>query len=603
MKRIGLLPSLALCAFFVVSPAHPCTTFILQGKERILFGRNLDWESEDALVIVNPRGVQKTAFVPAGITAAKWSSKHGSVTFNSASWELPTGGMNEAGLVVENMWLFETQCPAVDARPAVNALQWIQYQLDNCRTVAEVLDTDRSIRVDLTGLPVTVHYLVCDASGDCATIEFLKGAMVCHRGKELPYRALANDIYQTCVAYAKANPEPEGTTKVKPDSVIRFAHAAARAANFKSGTPREDLDYAYDTLDQVCQGDFTVWRMVYDVTSRQIHYRTRSHPQERVLALKQIDFACGRAVRFFNLRRETGDGTPEFQDLTEAKHRQYVQTYLTQPWVKQQFGDMTPFVEAMLVHLRGYSPAGGASEHKASLVPEASGAMRISADELLRKALAARGGKDAALRVQSYHAKGTLQVAGLEGSPMEMFAKRPGKLLLFADLKATRQTKAGRFQMGTDGQVAWEAQPGARPAALKGKHADERRQGALFFADYDDPDDCQAATCLGETEFDGCRCYVLQLSKRSGERTVHYYDAATFLLAGSVGSATIRDVPSWEKASYTEYRPFGDFHFATRARYRTQQSDAVVKVTSIELNGVEDSVFDLPREVRAVAPN
>jgi len=52
------------------------------------------------------------------------------------------------GLVVENMWLDETEYAEPDSRPAVNLLQWIQYQLDNCKTVAEVISNDTKIRIE-----------------------------------------------------------------------------------------------------------------------------------------------------------------------------------------------------------------------------------------------------------------------------------------------------------------------------------------------------------------------------------------------------------------------------------------------------------------------
>src|SRR5581483_9546892 len=109
--------------------------------------RNLDWDWENGLVFINARQVQKRAFV-LGPNAATWTSKYGSVTFNQFGRELPFGGMNEAGLVVENMWLTETQYPAGDSRPEINMLQWIQYQLDTCSTVAEVIENDKRIRLE-----------------------------------------------------------------------------------------------------------------------------------------------------------------------------------------------------------------------------------------------------------------------------------------------------------------------------------------------------------------------------------------------------------------------------------------------------------------------
>src|SRR5258708_28633340 len=135
MKRIALIFSVALASLLGVINAFPCTTFVMQGDGHIYFGRNLDWDWESGLVIVNQRNIKKTAVVMPGNAPAQWTSKYGSVTFNQFGQEMPYGGMNEAGLVVENMWLDETKYPAPDSRPSINLLQWIQYQLDNCRTV------------------------------------------------------------------------------------------------------------------------------------------------------------------------------------------------------------------------------------------------------------------------------------------------------------------------------------------------------------------------------------------------------------------------------------------------------------------------------------
>src|ERR1051325_5244663 len=190
MRRI-----LALAILLGSLPAFACTTFVLEGGNRIYLGRNLDWDWEDGIVVVNQRNVQKRAFVMS-TNAVKWISKFGSVTFDQFGRELPFGGMNEAGLVVENMWLDETQYPKTDARPEINMLQWIQYQLDNFSTVQQVIESDKKIRLENTPVRARIHYLVCDAQGDSATIEFLNGEMKVHHGKELPYRALANDPYE-----------------------------------------------------------------------------------------------------------------------------------------------------------------------------------------------------------------------------------------------------------------------------------------------------------------------------------------------------------------------------------------------------------------------
>jgi penicillin V acylase-like amidase (Ntn superfamily) len=358
MKRLFPILAVALASVLGATSTFACTTFVLQGKARIYFGRNLDWTWEDGLVVVNPRNVQKLSMVMPPHVPVKWTSKYGSVTFNQFGQEMPFGGMNEAGLVVEQMMLDESQYAPPDARPELNMLQWIQYQLDNCRTVDEVLATDEKIRVEQPTVPARIHYLICDAKGDCATIEFLGGKRVCHRGKDLPFQALANDTYENSLAYSRAHPEPEPTPAKAENqgSLARFAHAATRASRFKADSPERDLTYAFDTLEQVCQGKFTVWRIVYDVPGRRILYRTRNNTKERSLDLKALNFSCARPLQFASIEAGANDsGKLAFQDLTEAKHRTYLESFLHQESLRRDFGDLTPLMEGLLLTLRSYN--------------------------------------------------------------------------------------------------------------------------------------------------------------------------------------------------------------------------------------------------------
>jgi penicillin V acylase-like amidase (Ntn superfamily) len=358
MKRFAVFLSVGLLCLCAGVPAVPCTTFVMEDKGRVYFGRNLDWDWENGWVVINPRQIQKTALVAPGNPAVKWTSKFGSVTFNQFGDEMPFGGMNEAGLVIENMMLDDTRYPAPDARPEIGMLQWIQYQLDTCSNVAEVVASDAKIRLEQPTVPAAIHYLVCDAAGNCATIEFLDGKMVCHQGQSLPYRALANDTYEKSAAYARANPLPANSAKPlkEPHSLARFTCAATRAAGFKSSTPEKDVAYAFGTLEQIHQG--TVWQMVYDLPDRRIHFRTQSNPRERSVDLKSLDFAHARTVKFADIQANpSSSGALAFADLTEAQHRKYLETFFALESLKRTMGDLTPRIEPSLLMLRSYTPA------------------------------------------------------------------------------------------------------------------------------------------------------------------------------------------------------------------------------------------------------
>jgi penicillin V acylase-like amidase (Ntn superfamily) len=130
----------SLLILFVVflraqSVALSCTTFALGDDGARVVGKCYDWHMGQGLVVINKRGMAKRSMTldPAD-RPATWRSRHASVTFNQYGVEMPNGGMNDAGLVVEVMWLDSSVLPPRDERPAVTELQWIQLQLDSYAT-------------------------------------------------------------------------------------------------------------------------------------------------------------------------------------------------------------------------------------------------------------------------------------------------------------------------------------------------------------------------------------------------------------------------------------------------------------------------------------
>jgi len=269
--------------------ASACTTFCYADGGTLVFGRNYDWSLGDGMVIVNKRGVIKRALLDG--PAASWTSRYGSLTFNQYGREFPTGGMNEKGLVVELSWLNETMYPAGDGRGALPTLQWIQYQLDNSATVKDVLLSDRLVRIAFNG-PAKIHFLVADAGGDVATIEFLAGVMVAHHGSDLVYPVLTNDPYDRSLEYARKAGKKTGQSS--PASLDRFARAASYDRT--AGTASEAVQHAFSMLDDVAQGDHTQWSVVYDIKDHRAYFRTRVARNVRWIDLDTLKFDCHTPV-------------------------------------------------------------------------------------------------------------------------------------------------------------------------------------------------------------------------------------------------------------------------------------------------------------------
>ena len=293
MKNVFLL-----CIMYVLSSAaFGCTTFVLKNDSSLLFGRNLDWYSDDGVAVVNKRNVQKEALVFPPEQSTTWTSKYGSVTFNQFGKEFPFGGMNERGLVVELM-VVPGQFPALDNRTAVNELQWVQYQLDNCASIEEVIATDSKIRIQM--ISQNLHYLVCDSSGNAVVIEFTLSGMKVYRDEKLPIVVLENDPYQTSLKKRKLKQECRFLTASNMLSVL----------SPKTNT-KESIRYSFDVLDKVkLDGS---WSMVYDIKAKSIHFITGSNPIRRLIQMNSFDFSCQSASLLYDLaRRDAGNVLTKF---------------------------------------------------------------------------------------------------------------------------------------------------------------------------------------------------------------------------------------------------------------------------------------------------
>ena len=173
--------------------------------------------------------------------------------------------------------------------------------------------------------------------------------MVCNRGQDLPFRALANDIYEKSEIYARLH--PEAATNADRSSLNRFCTASQRVTDFRVGSDKNNMQYAFDTLDQVSQGKFTVWSIVYDIPARRIQYRTHNNPQTRSLDFSVLNFSCGGPAVFRDIEAKNG---AEFRDLTKRNQLDYLESFIGDPALQQRFGDLTPQVSAQLRMLDGF---------------------------------------------------------------------------------------------------------------------------------------------------------------------------------------------------------------------------------------------------------
>jgi penicillin V acylase-like amidase (Ntn superfamily) len=271
-------------------PEESGTAFVMRGQGAVLLARNLDWPVGEGMVFVNKKDLVKEAFGGSRSDALRWTSKYGSVTFNQFGREFPLGGINEAGLVIEGLSV-AAEHPLAAGRSSLNELQWIQYHLDTCRTVKDVLKSVS--RLKISKLLFGLHYLVADRKGNAAVIEFNGGQMTSYSGEALPVTVLSDSRYAESIRDLRLRQGFGGDKAVSggTGSSERFARAAAALREYRMLGQRPLLDHAFVVLKSVARED-TQWSVAYNAPRRLVFFKTKEHRRYKIIPLESLDFSC-----------------------------------------------------------------------------------------------------------------------------------------------------------------------------------------------------------------------------------------------------------------------------------------------------------------------
>lgn len=223
-----------------------CSLFAL-GGDRPLFGRNFDWDPNPALIVhaAPPDGYASVSVVdlfhliggstPPDLSAAPARRRMAHAVL------APFDGVNEKGLAIGMATSPEGGLPPSSPdRPDVNSVRVIRIMLDKAATVDEALAIMRRYDVDFTIGP-QVHYLIADAAGRSAVVEYAGGRL-----NVIDDRMLTN-IGMTGTSASQRRADP-------------------RYRTLAEGLPAtRDWRDAMGLLQRVAQAH-TRWSVVYDLT-------------------------------------------------------------------------------------------------------------------------------------------------------------------------------------------------------------------------------------------------------------------------------------------------------------------------------------------------
>ncbi len=303
-----------------VERAQACTRAVYLGPEgRIITGRTMDWKEDmDTHLYIFPRGMERHG--AAGADSLRWTSRYGSVIasiYEGGSAD----GMNEKGLVVNILYLAESQYPpADDPRPGLCISAWAQYVLDRHATVAEAVAElkKRAFKVvpvtAPNGAPGTVHLSISDPTGDSAIFEYINGELIIHHGRE--YQVMTNSPQYDQQLALNAYWSSIGGTTMLPGT-NRAADRFARASFYINATEQtDDPRLAAASVFSVMRNvsvprgistpnepniSSTRWRTVSDQKDMVYYYEGTESPSLVWVRLNQLDFAEGSGVRKLQL--------------------------------------------------------------------------------------------------------------------------------------------------------------------------------------------------------------------------------------------------------------------------------------------------------------
>jgi len=298
----GLIVLVSL--LLATAPAAACTSFVLDTDDGLFFVHSLNYGSIESLagsIYCNPRHVWKSGYSFADLLDPGddlgpdliWRAEYGSVTFSPFGLEMPDGGLNEAGLFIWEMG-FDTEYSTDETLPVLFQTQWMQYQLDNFTSVAEVLVHLDRVALDGWGW----HYFVADGSGDAAIIDYVDGRPVVTSGRDLPLPICCNSDYATAMEWLGQHRGFGGELEIEQNfgEIPRFIYGAKLLRDYAGQDP---VTYGMEMLDAMSVN--VRWSVVFDLTRQTAHFRTNLKRDVRHFRFSTADFAPERGARMLDI--------------------------------------------------------------------------------------------------------------------------------------------------------------------------------------------------------------------------------------------------------------------------------------------------------------
>ncbi|MEO3779295.1 carcinine hydrolase/isopenicillin-N N-acyltransferase family protein [Micromonospora sp. B11E3] len=240
------------------APPSPfgCSLFVARGdRDRPLFARNFDWDANPAMVLRTdpPDGYASISVVDISYLGVG-DDPTGDRRLLDAPL-LPFDGMNERGLAVGLAADDGASARPEPGRSTVGSVRIQRLVLDQAATVDEAVAVFGRHNLDFEGGP-PLHYLLADATGASAVVEFVDGRMRVEKGQG-SWQALTN-------VPVVGVPEEKRRTDHRYGMLAAALSEAGGVVDHRAGL---------ELLNDVRQSH-TRWSVTYGLRTGEVHVRT-----------------------------------------------------------------------------------------------------------------------------------------------------------------------------------------------------------------------------------------------------------------------------------------------------------------------------------------
>jgi len=233
---------------------------VVLDEDNLLFGRNFDWQFSPALLLFTdpPDGYASVSIVDIeylgfDIETAKEVTEltiDEQMSLLDAPY-IPFDGMNEYGLAIGMAAVPSGDMQPKAGKESIGSLGIIRQILDHARTVDEAVDMMQDYNIDFSGGP-PLHYLLADATGKSALVEYYDGSMQILYNEQ-PWHVATNFLRSSVK-------EPEAGNCWRYNTI---------AAQLTEANGRIDTQAAMRLLADVAQNN-TQWSVIYHMSNGMI---------------------------------------------------------------------------------------------------------------------------------------------------------------------------------------------------------------------------------------------------------------------------------------------------------------------------------------------